>query len=53
MANGSYNDLIRTKKTRPREIGIRKITRDKLLTSLLLSLKAPAYPLRIFAYRTA
>jgi hypothetical protein len=41
MANGYYNDLIR-KKTRPRKTGTRKITSDKLLLSLILSIKAPA-----------
>jgi len=47
MANGCYNDLIR-KKTRLRKTGTRKITKDKLLSSLLLSLKAPAYLLGLY-----
>lgn len=42
MANGYYNDFLR-RKTRLRKTGTRKITRDRLLSSLLLSLKAPAY----------
>jgi hypothetical protein len=43
MANGYYNDFIRTK-TRLRKTGTGKMTCDKLLSSsLLLSLKAPAY----------
>ncbi len=42
MSNGYYNDLIR-RKTRLRKTSTNKITRDKLLSSLLLSLKAPAY----------
>lgn len=46
-ATGYYNDLIRSK-TCPRKIGTRKITRDKLLSSLLLSLKAPAYLLGLY-----
>ncbi len=47
MANGYYNDLIR-RKTRPRKTGTRKITSDKLLSSLLLSLKAPAYLIGLY-----
>lgn len=47
MANGYYNDLIRSK-TRPRKTGTKKITSDKLLSSLLLSLKAPAYILGLY-----
>jgi glycosyltransferase involved in cell wall biosynthesis len=48
IANGYYNDLIR-RKTRTRKTGTRKITRDKLLSSLLLSLKAPAYLIGLYA----
>ncbi len=48
IANGYYNDLIR-RKTRSRKTGSRKITRDKLLSSLLLSLKAPAYLIGLYA----
>jgi glycosyltransferase involved in cell wall biosynthesis len=48
IGNGYYNDLIRSK-TRPRKTVTRKITRDKLLSSLLLSLKAPAYLLGLYA----
>jgi glycosyltransferase involved in cell wall biosynthesis len=48
IANGYYQDLIRSK-TRPRKTGTSKITRDKLLSSLLLSLKAPAYLLGLYA----
>jgi glycosyltransferase involved in cell wall biosynthesis len=47
MANGYYNDLIRMK-TRPRKTATRKITKDKLLSSLLLLLKAPAYLLGLY-----
>ncbi len=47
MANGYYNDLIR-EKTRLRKTSTRKITSDKLLSSLLLSLKAPAYLLGLY-----
>jgi glycosyltransferase involved in cell wall biosynthesis len=47
MANGYYNDLIRSK-TRLRKTSTRKITPDKLLSSLLLSLKAPAYFLGLY-----
>lgn len=47
MANGYYNDFIR-KKTHLRKIGTRKITTDKLLSSLLLSLKAPAFLLGLY-----
>lgn len=48
MANGYYNDFIR-KKTHLRKIGTRKITSDKLLSSLLLlSLKAPPYLLGLY-----
>jgi glycosyltransferase involved in cell wall biosynthesis len=47
MANGYYKDLI-IRKTRPRKTSTRKITRDKLLSSLLLSLKAPAYFLGLY-----
>jgi hypothetical protein len=47
MANGYYNDFIR-KKTHLRKIGTRKITSDKLLSSLLLSLKAPAFLLGLY-----
>jgi hypothetical protein len=47
MANGYYNDFIR-KKTHPRKTGTIKITSDKLLSSLLLSLKAPAYLLGLY-----
>ena len=47
MANGYYNDLIR-KKTRPRKTGTRKITSDKLLSSFLLAVKAPAYLLGLY-----
>lgn len=47
MANGYYNDLIR-RKTRPRKTGSRKITSDKFLSSLLLSLKAPAYLIGLY-----
>ncbi|MGE5661691.1 MAG: glycosyltransferase [Ignavibacteriales bacterium] len=47
IANGYYNDLIRIK-TRPRKTSTKKITREKLLSSLLLSLKAPAYFLGLY-----
>jgi hypothetical protein len=47
VANGYYNDFIR-RKTRLRKTGTRKITSDKLLSSLLLSLKAPAYLLGLY-----
>ena len=47
ISNGYYNDLIR-KKTHLRKTSTRKITRDKLLSSLLLSLKAPAYLLGLY-----
>jgi glycosyltransferase involved in cell wall biosynthesis len=47
MSNGYYNDLIRTK-THLRKTSKSKITRDKLLSSLLLSLKAPAYFLGLY-----
>ena len=47
MANGYYNDFLR-RKTRLRKTGTRKITRDRLLSSLLLSLKAPAYLLGLY-----
>jgi len=48
LANGYYNDFLR-KKTHLRKIGTRKITSDKLLSSLLLlSLKAPPYLLGLY-----
>jgi len=47
MSNGYYNDLIR-RKTHLRKTSARKITRDRLLSSLLLSLKAPAYLLGLY-----
>lgn len=47
MANGYYNDLIRSK-TRPRKSDTKKLTTDRLLSSLLLSLKAPAYLLGLY-----
>ncbi|HEX5977018.1 MAG TPA: hypothetical protein VFY68_07055, partial [Nitrososphaeraceae archaeon] len=47
MANGYYRDFIR-RKTHLRKTGTRKITRDRLLSSLLLSLKAPAYLLGLY-----
>ena len=47
IANGYYSDLIR-RKTRTRKTGTRKITRDRLLSSLLLSLKAPAYLIGLY-----
>jgi glycosyltransferase involved in cell wall biosynthesis len=47
IANGYYNDLIR-RKTHLRKTGTRKITSDRLLSSLLLSLKAPAYLLGLY-----
>jgi hypothetical protein len=42
LANGYYNDFIR-KKTRFRNTGTGLITADRFMSSLLLSLKAPAY----------
>ena len=48
ISNGYYNDLVR-RKTHLRKTSTRKITRDKLLSSLLLSLKAPAYLLGLYA----
>jgi glycosyltransferase involved in cell wall biosynthesis len=49
MANGYYNEFLR-KKTHLRKTGARKITTDKLLSSLLLiSLKAPPYLLGLYA----
>jgi hypothetical protein len=43
LANGYYNDMIR-KKTRFRKVSTgRIITADRFMSSLLLSLKAPAY----------
>jgi glycosyltransferase involved in cell wall biosynthesis len=47
MTNGYYNDFLR-RKTRLRKTSKRKITRDRLLSSLLLSLKAPAYLLGLY-----
>jgi len=47
MENGYYNDLIRMK-THLRKTDTRRITSDKLLSSLLLSLKAPAYLLGLY-----
>jgi glycosyltransferase involved in cell wall biosynthesis len=47
MTNGYYNDFLR-RKTRLRKTDTRKITRDRLLSSLLLSLKAPAYLLGLY-----
>jgi glycosyltransferase involved in cell wall biosynthesis len=47
MSNGYYNNFIRSK-TRPRKTDTRKLTKDKLLSSLLLSLKAPAYLLGLY-----
>lgn len=47
MANGYYNDFIR-RKIHLRKTGTRKITSDKLLSSLLLALKAPAYLLGLY-----
>jgi glycosyltransferase involved in cell wall biosynthesis len=47
MSNGYYNDLIR-KKTHLRKTSTSKMTRDKLLSFLLLSLKAPAYLLGLY-----
>jgi glycosyltransferase involved in cell wall biosynthesis len=47
LGNRYYKDLIRSK-TRTRKTVTRKITRDKLLSSLLLSLKAPAYFLGLY-----
>jgi glycosyltransferase involved in cell wall biosynthesis len=42
LANGYYNDFIR-KKTRFRKVSTGIITADRFMSSLLLSLKAPAY----------
>jgi glycosyltransferase involved in cell wall biosynthesis len=42
LANGYYNDFIR-KKTRFRKANTGTITADRFMSSLLLSLKAPAY----------
>lgn len=47
MASGYYDDSIRTKKP-PRKTGTRKITTDRLLSLLLLSLKTPAYLIGLF-----
>lgn len=47
ISNGYYNDLIR-RKTHLRRTNTRKITRDRILSSLLLSLKAPAYLLGVY-----
>jgi glycosyltransferase involved in cell wall biosynthesis len=47
ISNGYYTDFIR-RKTRLRKTSTRKLTRDKLLSSLLLSLQAPAYLLGLY-----
>jgi len=43
LANGYYNDFVRKRTRRFRTASTRKITTDRIMSSLLLSLKAPAY----------
>ena len=47
LTNGRYNHLVRNKECL-RKTATRKMTKDKLLSSLLLSLKAPAYLLGLY-----